>query len=168
YPDANDLYEELNRRYREIDQRRKQAMQSLNEVHQFIATTLQQVEPGSWTAHEDLAELADTTASEVADFLASGKVRLPTSYRVLHADGSIPAEGILNVNYRGIDLHRRLAGEGIEFGADGRASQEQRLTAAALKELLSAREQEVEDEAPATASRAWMVRGTSVDGYDLV
>ena len=63
YPDADDLQAEFNRLYREIDQRRKQALQSLSEVQQFIATTLQLVEPGSWTAHDDLAELADTTAT---------------------------------------------------------------------------------------------------------
>ena len=40
YPDPDDLFAELNRRYREIDQRRKQAMQSLNDVQAFIATTL--------------------------------------------------------------------------------------------------------------------------------
>ena len=45
------------------------------------------------------------------------------SYRVLNADGSIPAEGMLNSSYRGVDLRRRLASEGIEFDADGRASQ---------------------------------------------
>ena len=77
YPDADELFTELRRRYREVDQRRKQAQQSLNDVQQFIATTLQMVEPGSWTAHDDLAELADTTPNEVADFLASGNVKLP-------------------------------------------------------------------------------------------
>ena len=168
YPAADDLEEELNRRYREIDQRRKQAMQSLNEVQQFIATTLQQVEPGSWTAHEDLAELADTIPNEVADFLASAQVRLPTSYRVLHADGSIPAEGMLNANYRGTDLRHRLAAEGVEFDANGRASQDQRLTASALKTLLAERAEETVNEVPATTRRAWMVRGASVDGYNLV
>ena len=61
YPDADELFTELRWRYREVDQRRKQAQQSLNDVQQFIATTLQMVEPGSWTAHDDLAELADTT-----------------------------------------------------------------------------------------------------------
>ena len=55
--------------------------------------------------------------AEVADFLASGKVRLPNAYRVLNADGSIPDEGMLNASYRGIDLHNRLAGEGVEFDA---------------------------------------------------
>ena len=34
--------------------------------------------------------------TEVAHFLASGKVKLPNAYRVLNADGSIPDEGMLN------------------------------------------------------------------------
>ena len=168
YPDADELFTELRRRIREVDQRRKQAQQSLNDVQQFIATTLQMVEPGSWTAHDDLAELADTTPNEVADFLASARVKLPTSYRVLHADGSIPAEGMLNFSYRGTDLRGRLASEGIEFDTDGRASQDQRLTADQLKYLLAERAAEVEDEAPVATRRAWMVRGTSVDGFNLV
>jgi 5-methylcytosine-specific restriction protein B len=168
YPDADQLFTEVRRRYREVDQRRKLAQHSLNDVQQFIATTLQMVEPGSWTAHDDLAELADTSPNEVADFLASGNVKLPTSYRVLHADGSIPAEGMLNANYRGTDLRRRLAGEGIAFDIDGRASQGQRLTAEELKYLLAERAAEAEDEAPAITRRAWMVRGTSVDGFNLV
>ena len=168
FPDKWELWTELTRRYREIDQRRKQAMQSLNEVQAFIATTLQLVGPGSWAAQDDLAELADTTPNEVADFLASGQVKLPTSYRVLDADGSIPAEGMLNANYRGTDLRRRLAGEGIEFDASGRASQDQRLTAGALKTLLSERAEETEGQPIASVRRAWMVRGTSVDGFDLV
>ena len=168
YPDPDELFSELRRRIREVDQRRKQAQQSLNDVQQFIATTLQLVEPGSWTAHNDLAELADTTPNEVADFLASARVKLPTSYRVLHADGSIPAEGMLNFSYRGTDLRSRLASEGIGFDVDGRASQDQRLTADELKYLLAERAAEVEDEAPVATRRAWMVRGTSVDGFNLV
>lgn len=126
------------------------------------------VKLGSWTAHDDLAELADTTPTEVADLLASPKVKLPTSYRVLHADGSIPAEGMLNFSYRGVDLRHRLVGEGIEFGADGHASQAQRLTADELKYLLAERAYEGGDDAPTGMRRAWMVRGTSVDGFNLV
>jgi 5-methylcytosine-specific restriction enzyme B len=90
-PEPGELFAEVRRRYREVDQRRKQAQQSLNDVQQFIATPLQLVEPGSWTAHDDLAELADTTPNEVADFLASGKVTLPTSYRVLRGSRTWPA-----------------------------------------------------------------------------
>jgi 5-methylcytosine-specific restriction protein B len=166
YPDAGHLWTELQRLYREVDQRRKLALQNLSEVQHFIATTLQMVTPGSWTAQDDVAALAATTASEVAYFLANASVRLPNSYRVLNDDGSIPEEGMLNAAYRGVDLRRRLADEGIEFDADGRAAQVQRLTANALRELLEAHE--AEDEAPAPAKRAWMVRGSNVDGYNLV
>jgi 5-methylcytosine-specific restriction protein B len=164
YPTADELYAELYRRYREIDLRRKQAQQSLGDVQQFITRALAVVEPGSWTAHDDLAELADARPDDVAHFLASWRVRLANAYRVLNADGSIPGEGMLNAAYRGTDLRRRLAEEGVEFGADGRAVQEQRLIADALRELLDSRPAEP----PGSAKRAWMVRGSNVEGYNLV
>ncbi len=160
------LYRELHTRYREIDQRRKQAQQDLSEVHQFIADTLRLVDVGSWTAHEDLANLAESTATDVAHFLASGRVQLANAYRVLNSDGSIPPEGMVHASYRLMDLRQRLEDEGIEFDADGHAAQAQRLTVGALKELLDART--AEDEVPAPVKRAWMVRGTSVDGFNLV
>jgi 5-methylcytosine-specific restriction enzyme B len=166
YPDANDLFSEMQRLNREIEQRRKQALQNLSPVDQFIATIVQMVDAGSWTAHDDLAELADTTPNEVADFLANASIRLPNSYRVLNADGSIPDEGMLNWTYRGGDLLRRLTSEGVDFDVSGRAAQRQRLTAAALRELLEARGPD--EEAPAAAKRAWMVRGSNVDGYNIV
>jgi 5-methylcytosine-specific restriction protein B len=165
FPDASQLNAELDRRYHEVVKRRDRAIESLSGVHQFIARTLELVEPGSWTAHDDIADLAGTTPNEVADFLASGQVKLPTSYRVLRADGSIPEQGQLHINYRGADLHRRLAGEGIEFDASGRASQKQRLTAEDLKNLLEDRAEASDDDTTATPSkRAWLVRGTSADG----
>jgi 5-methylcytosine-specific restriction enzyme B len=166
YPDPDVMFGEMSRGYREIDQRRKQAQRDLDGVQQFIAGVLQHVEPGSWTAYDDLAELADTTARSVADFLASGKVRLPNAYRVLNVDGSVPAEGMLNASYRGVDLLQRLGSEGVEFDASRRASQRQRVTAGTLKELLDARTEE--DDQVLAVKRAWMVRGTNVDGFNLV
>ena len=167
YSSPEELFSELNRRYEEIDQRRKQAQQNLSGVQQFIADTLGLVEPGTWTAHEDLAELAGTSAAEIGHFLASGKVRIANSDRVLNADGSLPAEGMTHASYRIGDLQRRLTAEGLEFSADGHASQGQRLDAGALRELLEARPRH-EPAEPATARRAWMVRGSSVDGFNLV
>ena len=168
YETPDELLAELHHRYREIDQRRKKAQQNLSEVQHFIATTLQLVEGGTWTAHDDLADLAGTSATEVADLLASGKVRLPNAYRVLSADGSLPDEGMLNAAYRGTDLRSRLAGEGVVFDAGGRAAQESRLTAESLKELLTARAAEDAPDMRAPVKRAWMVRGSNVDGYNLV
>ena len=166
YETEDELWAELSRLWAEVDRKRKEAQRSLSGVQQFIADTLRLVEPGAWTANDDLAQLASTTSTEVAHFLASGKIKLANAYRVLNADGSIPDEGMLNAVYRGMDLHTRLANEGIEFDSLGRASQNQRLTADSLKELLEARANE--DEVPAAAKRAWMVRGSNVDGYNLV
>jgi len=168
YPAPGELVAEMTRLYREIDQRRKAAQEILSDVQQFIATTLRLLEPGAWTAHDDLAALAGTTAKEVADFLASGQVKLPNAYRVLNADGSIPDEGMLNASYRGTDLRSRLAAEGVEFDPEGQAAQNQRLTADSLKELLTDRASTEEPETPAAVKRAWMVRGSNVDGYNLV
>jgi 5-methylcytosine-specific restriction protein B len=171
FPAPDQLYAELERRSREVDQQRKQAMQALDDVHQFIAQALGVVVAGQWTAHDDLAELVGTSTTEVANFLASFKIQMPNAFRVLNADGSIPVEGMLHANYRGTDLRKRLTLEGVEFDASDRALQKQRLTAAALKELLdelreSERESD-EEEVPA-AKRAWMVRGTNVDGFNRV
>jgi 5-methylcytosine-specific restriction protein B len=171
FPSPDELYAERNRRYREIDEHRKRAQQNLSGVQQFIAAALLLVGAGSWTAHDDLAELAGTTATEVAHFLASGPVKLANAYRVLNSDGSIPDEGMLNATYRGTDLHRRLAGEGVEFDGLGHASQAQRINAEALKALFEERPDEYEDlVSPDAASsrRAWMVRGSNVDGFNLV
>jgi 5-methylcytosine-specific restriction protein B len=165
YPTADGLWEELIRLRTENDHQRKAAQENLNEIQQFIATALRLVEPGTWTAQDDLGALAGTSGTEVAHFLASGRA-LPNAYRVLNADGSIPPEGMLNFAYRGVDLRRRLEGEGLEF-LEGHASQEQRLIAATLQELLDA---QVQDEPVDTspARRAWMVRGSNVEGYNLV
>ena len=168
YPNPDDLQSELARLYREIDQRRKQALQLLSEIDQFIAKALQLVEPGSWTAHDDLAQLADTSPEQVADFLAGTRVMLPNSYRVLLADGSIPPKEFLPGAYRSTDLRQRLAIEGITFDVSGRASQAQRITADGLKFQLAELAEDAEADVPALARRAWMVRGTSVDGYNLV
>ena len=167
YPSPEELFSELNRRYQEIDQRRKQAQQNLSGVQQFIADTLGLVQPGTWTAHDDLAELAGTSPAEIGHFLASGKVRIANAERVLNADGSLPAEGMTHASHRIGDLRRRLAAEGLEFSADGHASQEQRLDAGALRELLESRPPP-ESAEPVTVRRAWMVRGSSVDGFNLV
>jgi 5-methylcytosine-specific restriction protein B len=167
FPAPDLLYRELLRRVRDVDQQRKQAMQALNEVQQFITTALSVVEAGQWTAHDDLAELVGTSPAEVGNFLASFKIQIPNAYRVLNADGSIPAEGMLNANYRGTDLRRRLGLEGVDFDEGGWAAQGQRLHARDLKELLDEL-RESEDPSAGSVKRAWMVRGTNVDGFNLV
>jgi 5-methylcytosine-specific restriction protein B len=167
FPTPEALFAELQRSAHDVDQRRKQAMQALDDVQQFITQAIAIVEAGQWTAHEDLAELVGTDAAEVAHFLASFKIQIPNAFRVLNANGTIPIEGMLNANYRGTDLNKRLTLEGVEFDAAGRAEQSQRLTAQNLKGLLDELRASGGEMIP-TAKRAWMVRGTNIDGYNLV
>lgn len=167
FPSPDQLFAEHQRRMREIDQQRKQAMQALSDVQQFITQALDVVEAGQWTAHHDLAELVGTSPEEVANFLASGRVQIPNSYRVLNSDGSIPEEGMLNVTYRGTDIHKRLLQEGLEFDQLGLAVPERRLNADSLKALIDERH-EADKETAVPVQRAWMVRGTNVEGQNLV
>lgn len=167
YLTADELYAELNRRYNAVNQRRKQAQENLGDVLQFIADTLLLVEAGSWTAHDDLAELAGSTPQAVADLIASAPVRLPNSQRVLNADGSLSPEGMVHATHRIGDLRHRLEDEGLEFDAQGRAGQDYRLDAAALRELIEAR-RETEPAETGPVRRAWMLRGSNVDGYNLI
>jgi 5-methylcytosine-specific restriction enzyme B len=161
------LYNELYERWNEIDARRKEALQALGEDQQFIASALELVEAGSWTAHADLAELAGKTPEEVKYFLANNSVKVPHSYRALNTDGSVPAESMLHPHYRGTDLGKRLAAEGVQFSPSGQADQQQRLTVQALRDGLDAR-RDRQAGIISTARRAWMVRGTNVEGRNLV
>jgi 5-methylcytosine-specific restriction protein B len=86
---------------------------------------------------------------------------------VLNSDGTIPAVEFIHANYRGSDLRKRLTLEGVEFDETGKATQSQRLTAQVLKERLDEL-RETGDEPVLGAKRAWMVRGTNIDGYNLV
>ena len=93
---------------------------------------------------------------------------LPNAYRVLNADGSIPEEGMLNAWYRGTDLRSRLGSEGVVFDAQGQAAQDSRMTTDSLKRLLAARAGGDDLDLRTAVSRAWMVRGSNVDGRNLV
>ena len=143
-------------------------LERLLRADDFIVGTLRLVRAGRWTAYDDLAKLLDTTRTEVARFLVSRQIGPEPAHRVLNADGSIPAEDMLNEAYHRSDLHAWLADEGISFDASGRASQDQRLTADVLTELIHAENWHHPDSPPASARRAWMVRGSNVDGYNLV
>jgi 5-methylcytosine-specific restriction protein B len=165
--DEEQLFAELKRRYREIRQQRAQAVEDLSKDQQIIAKALSVVDAGSWTSYDDLAELVGTDPGNVPHFLAGSKKSIPGAYRVLYPDGRTPPDGMLHMDHRGMDLVRKLSSESVEFDDAGRASQAQRLTAADIE----ARLRELEDTATAEESpgrRAWLVRGSSVEGRDLV
>src|SRR5262249_33878113 len=107
------------------------------------------------------AETVHAEPDEVAHLLADQA--FTNSYRVLNPDGTIPDPKFQHANYRGTDLRRRLTDEGLEFDELGHADQDQRITSEVLRERLA----ELSTE-PARTRRAWLVRGSSVRGHDLV
>ncbi|WP_422755292.1 AAA family ATPase [Micromonospora sp. WMMD708] len=162
YPGTDDLYAEIGRRYREVYRNRKLARKKYESRLHTLASALELVPPGSWTAYDDLADLVDGSADDIAHLLAETYVE--NSHRVLQADGQVPLAMHQHVKHRGNDLRVQLAGEGVEF--EGRhANTEQRITADFLRERMA----EAEAVGPESAARrAWLVRGSNVDGVDLV
>jgi 5-methylcytosine-specific restriction protein B len=157
---------ELRRLYNGIRKRRARAVEELGPVQQVIAQALSIVDPGAWTAYDDLAELVEAKPDSVQHLLASGRKPIEGAYRALYRDGRLPAEGDLHALHRGMNLRTRLADEGVEFDEDGHAVQAQRMTAADIEARLADLGDLVSDQP--RARRAWLVRGSSVDGVDLI
>ncbi|SCL16205.1 5-methylcytosine-specific restriction enzyme B [Micromonospora nigra] len=162
YQDPDSLSAEIGRRHREVFRSRKQARKKYESKLHTIAAALALVPDGSWTAYDDLADLVDGSPDEIAHLLAETYVE--NSHRVLQADGQVPPAMHQHFRYRGGDVRAQLVEEGVEF--EGRqANPEQRITA----DLLGKRQAEAETTTPETTSRrAWLVRGSNVDGVDLV
>ncbi|MCP2337362.1 McrB family protein [Actinomadura rupiterrae] len=168
FPSPTELYRELLRLGRETRARRAKALEDLEEWQRWIADALSVVPAGSWTSFGDLAVLVGTDWQTVADFLSATLV--PGSHRVLDDDGSLPAESRLHAEHRISDLLGRLTDEGLEFTPEGHAEPDRRLAAPDLQDAIDRLnepdEDGAEDELP--VHRAWAVRGSSVEGYNVV
>ncbi|GGS47055.1 McrB family protein [Actinokineospora fastidiosa] len=163
--DAEQFLVEMNRRYKDILRHRKTAVDQLGEDARKLARVLAVVDAGSWLTYHDLATLTNLPAQHVPHFLAQASPALPGSQRVLTNDGTVPPDRLLSFTFRGGDMQRRLAAEGIEFDDDGRASEAQRISTDELAERLI----EVGGDSEQSATtRAWVIRGSSVDGRNLV
>jgi 5-methylcytosine-specific restriction protein B len=149
---SDGLYKELTRRYR----LRYKAKKTGDQLRDKLVTFLTLVEEGSWTSVSDLAGALDLPDSELRDILRWAE--LPNAHRVLTRDGRVLADESQDIDR----LRAELVGEGVESDAEGRASQAQRLSAENLLEL----SQHADDESG--VRRAWLVRGSNVDGRDLV
>ncbi|MEY8040047.1 AAA family ATPase [Saccharopolyspora cebuensis] len=163
--DAEQLNTEKNRLFAEIRKRREQAAEALSGSEQLIARMLSLTNPGSWTTFSDLAAIAKVSPEEVGHFLAGGKKRKPGAYRVLDDGGRDPGDGMLHFGYRGIDRRKELEKEGVVFDEHGRPDPEQQITADDFRERLAALDTPVRE---SQTVRAWLVRGSSVEGRDLI
>src|SRR5680860_1083702 len=94
----------------------------------------------------------------VGHFLATNPAA-HLGYRALRVNGSVSPDFTWNDPSKTDLPQDLLAAEGVEFDPQGRAAQAQRIDAARFRQLLGL---------PALAHRAWLVRGSSVDGTNLV
>ena len=157
----DDLYREIKTRYRVVyKEERKRTPRDPDPKWSVLRDALSLIGAGSWTTYGDLAEVTGLSAQSVGQF-AANQADLANAYRVLQADGSI-SPGFRWSDNRTVDPRDLLRQEGVEFDEQGRALQSQRITAEDLRELLA------DLDSTATTQRAWLVRGSSVNGRDLV
>jgi 5-methylcytosine-specific restriction protein B len=158
----DNLYVLVTRKYRQFQRERRDTLreQASGEKFGMLNSALDLVEEGFWTAYSDLAELTGLANQNVGTFAASSDH--PNAHRVLHADGQVSASFRWSEPERADDPQDVLAAEGIEFDEHGHASQAQRLTMHDLRDMLA--EVAGDEREP----RAWMVRGSSVNGKNLV
>ncbi|WP_182883948.1 AAA family ATPase [Microbispora sp. H10949] len=158
-----ELFAELLRRYQEIRKHRLQAHKALSGSEQLLANALGVVPGGSWTSYRDLAEATGLPEEQLSHFLAH--VDIPGAYRVAYENGTLPSDGMRHFRYRGGDIARRLKAEGATFDDQGRLAAEDRVPGGEIRERLA---QLPPADPESQIQRAWLVRGSSVDGRDLV
>src|SRR5437879_3226080 len=125
-----------------------------------VITAVDLVGPGNWTTYGDLANLVGMSAQSVGGFIAEHE--MANGHRVLRSDGTISPDFRWWNPDRSENPRSVLEAESVEFDTAGHANPAQRLTADDFRELL-----DDEDDDP-QIGRAWLIRGSSVDGRDLI
>lgn len=158
FEDPAEVYPALRKHYRDVVKSRKAAA-GVDSRWAIVIEALELVDAGSWTAFQDLGDLLGTTGGNVGKFMFTTVV--PNAHRVLGVDGR-PAQDLEeSANWSQMSNQVTvLESEGIRF-VEGQAALDQRLTAADLKEMLG-----TDQDAP--ARRAWLLRGSNVNGANLV
>lgn len=125
-----------------------------------LDAALQYLEPGQWTSYSDLAAVAGTNAQTVGT--AMNTTTIDGAHRVIGKNGR-PVEGFRWRDGKSVTQREALEAEGIVFDGSGAASEAQHVRAEDLRAFL-----EEKGVLTVLPKRAWLVRGSSVDGHDLV
>ena len=157
--DGSGLDAESSQAYRE-QYRAQKARTAESGYASILQAALQLLEPGLWTTYGDLAEVAGTNAQTVGNFM--NRTTVEGAHRVVSKDGR-PAAGFEWVDGRTGTQREALEAEGVEFDASGAASEAQHVRTEDVRAFL-----ENIGVLAAVPRRAWLVRGSSVDGHDLI
>lgn len=126
----------------------------------LLAAALEQVEAGLWTTNAELAEAVGVDVATVEAILHENA--LDASHRVL-APGKPPSGAVLLPSGEMIPARAALEKEGVQFDESGVPDESQRVRAQDLRSYLEDRRLVAQP-----SRRAWLVRGSSVDGHDLI
>lgn len=156
----DDLYRELNKRYRLALQAEKDtAAVQADPRYSLLVDALSLVEAGQWTTYTDLGELTGLQAMKVGEFLT--KTFHPSGHRVIQVSGkTYDSFPFLD---HGVMPRDALEEEGVEFDASGVADEQRKITVEDLRDQLDEM-----GRMPKVPKRAWLIRGSSVNGKDLV
>jgi len=161
--DKSTLYPVVAKQYRQAIKKRKPPPEPDNPAWAKVEKVLPLLPEGSWTAFQDLGDLVNTDGGNVGKFMNQHLV--PNAHRVLTIQGGTATGQEASPNWPAMqDQISKLGAEGVTIGADGRADQQQRLTVDELHELLAV----IGEDDPPPSRRAWLVRGASVNGLNLI
>ncbi|WP_297742232.1 McrB family protein [uncultured Tessaracoccus sp.] len=154
--DGEELVSESGRLYPE---KRKKSSGPMERRGQLLDAALDLLEPGTWTSYSELAALVNTNPQTVGAHM--GATEAEGAHRVLGKNG-LPVPDFRWNDAREETQQEVLEEEGVDF-SEGSASPKQMLRMADFRDFL-------EDKGilPALPKRAWLVRGSAVDGHDLV
>lgn len=147
--------------YRRFDPAAPELLDTSDPRWVLFADAISAVEPGFWTSYDDLAEVSGVSTQSIGDFLR--ETEMSGAHRALSRKGLVPGGFRWSDPDRDTNPLDLLAAEGVQFDASGRALENQRVGAAELREILG-----LSPEAVVGARRAWLVRGSNVNGRDLV
>jgi len=160
HPDGAGLDIDSARAYRDRLKARKTDTGNQTGYAQILEAALELLEPGQWTTYGELAVVAGTNAQTVGNFM--NKTAADGAHRVLGKDGR-PAIGFAWSDGRADNVRDVLDVEGVQFDESGAASEGQHVRTEDFRAFL-----EEKGVLVALPRRAWLVRGSSVDGQDLV
>lgn len=153
------MYAQLTSLYRRALAKQTSAWLS-NPIAAAVADVLSVLDTGEWATYGDVGELAGLSPQMVGRFVNT--VSTAQGHRVLLVDGRC-GEDFGWAEPRDESQRDVLEAGGLEFGPDGKADETAQVRLEDLRYRL-----EAAGLAKPVQTRAWLVRGSSVIGRDLV
>lgn len=153
-PETDDISKISNSAYREVRAaKRAGSGRFKTDRYPLIDEAVKLVGEGRWLTYSDIATVVGSNPPSVGEYLLNESLEIEGTHRVVPV-GRAP--------YRA-HLRELLEAEGVEFDERGIPDPRKKISAEDLREQM-----DLLDLLPTIPRRAWMVRGSNVNGEDLV